>query len=403
MTKYLLENGCIRVYKVIMFLTLLLLFSIPHLSLNYLFSYGALVNQILYSAVLFLFALILISSLSNSNTSLTFFDILILCFALLNLLNSDSWFNPNETAWVILTSILCYFIIRCGFEKIEEGLCFKHLTYCILIAVLIQITYVLLQFAGVLLNPNHLFNVGGSFGHPGYTIGVLSLGLLIVISNHNFSELDKYLQLAIVISLVITTILSVTLATRASIIVSGISLFVLINQYYPTFKIILNKYKIVFIIFVFSIGFALFFLKPNSLKGRYFIWKNAVHLIAQNPLIGFGSGKFTNTYNAYQITYFRSGFGNEEEKRLADFVILAYNDFLETGVELGLFGMALLLAIFVGYPLYSIRKQGSWGSLFPFIGIFICMSTWGILHEQIYSNLLFTFLAFWKGRYYEGC
>ncbi|MEM0941862.1 MAG: O-antigen ligase family protein [Bacteroidota bacterium] len=395
-TKYLDRNRYIKVFEAISFLTLLLLIPVPHLALNYLFSYGAFVNEILHFIALFLIALILIASLSRSNSSLTFFDVLILCFGLLNLLNSDNLFNLNETSSVILNSVLCYFTFNWIFEKIGEYICFKYLTLGILIAVMLQATYFALQSLNILLNPNHLFDVGGSFGHPGYTLGVLSLGILMVISNNAFTESDKYLQIAIIASFVTIMLLSVAMGARASIVVSGISLFVLLNRYHPSLERVLRKYKIAFLILIASIGSALFFLKSDSLQGRYFIWKNSVQLIAQKPLLGFGSNTFTNTYNTYQIDYFRSRYGSEQEKHLADFVILAYNDFLETGVELGLPGTILLLTIFTIYPLYTVLKNGNWESLAPFVGIFIFMNTWGILHEQAYGNLVFTFLAFWK-------
>ena len=76
-----------------------------------------------------------------------------------------------------------------------------------------------------------------------------------------------------------------------------------------------------------------------SASGRVLIWKVSAEMFKKNPITGVGFGNFANTYNFYQATYFASGKGSVINKMTAGQIRHAYNWYLETAVEFGLFGL----------------------------------------------------------------
>src|SRR5690554_3296128 len=94
------------------------------------------------------------------------------------------------------------------------------------------------------------------------------------------------------------------------------------------------------------------------------------------------------------MNYFRGGNGTDGERLQADYVILAYNDFIETGLENGITGLMLLAFILV-LVLRQARKIKTGASvIYPILGFIVFMNFWGIIHEVLYSSLLFTVIAY---------
>lgn len=79
-------------------------------------------------------------------------------------------------------------------------------------------------------------------------------------------------------------------------------------------------------------------------------------MIAEKPQ-GYGYGLFEKYYNRKQADYFKSGNATVEEKRTASFCNMAYNDYLEQGVEGGLIGISYLAAFYMLLVVESIRKS----------------------------------------------
>lgn len=97
-------------------------------------------------------------------------------------------------------------------------------------------------------------------------------------------------------------------------------------------------------------------MKRDSADGRLLVWKVSASMIAEHPM-GCGYGLFPKHYNLRQAEYFHEEHGTETERRNASFVYMAYNDFLEHGVEGGVIGMLFLAGFYVliikGPPLPS--------------------------------------------------
>lgn len=87
-------------------------------------------------------------------------------------------------------------------------------------------------------------------------------------------------------------------------------------------------------------------MKRDSADGRLLVWKVSASMIAEHPM-GCGYGLFPKHYNLRQAEYFHEEHGTETERRNASFVYMAYNDFLEHGVEGGVIGMLFLMGFYV--------------------------------------------------------
>lgn len=104
------------------------------------------------------------------------------------------------------------------------------------------------------------------------------------------------------------------------------------------------------IIAAISVG-KLYNMKRDSADGRLLIWRLSAQMIAEQPF-GHGYGLFEKHYNLRQAEYFREHGGTETERRNAAFTCMAYNDYLEHGVDGGIIGMAFL----IGFYALAIRR-----------------------------------------------
>lgn len=103
---------------------------------------------------------------------------------------------------------------------------------------------------------------------------------------------------------------------------------------------------IVALIFVQAL-YTLYSTKEVSALSRARIWNNSLHLMAKEPLIGYGFGMFEKEYNQYSASI---------RLPVNDHVNMAYNDFLELGVEGGI-PAVLLYGAFLFSLLNTYRKN----------------------------------------------
>ena len=97
-------------------------------------------------------------------------------------------------------------------------------------------------------------------------------------------------------------------------------------------------------------------MKRDSAAGRKLIWHLSAQMICERPL-GHGYGLFEKHYNQRQAKYFAAGGGTETERRTATYVGMAYNDYLEHGVDGGIIGMLFLAGFYVLAILMSVRRK----------------------------------------------
>ncbi len=107
-------------------------------------------------------------------------------------------------------------------------------------------------------------------------------------------------------------------------------------------------------------GYLLFVLKPDSARGRLFMWKITCRAIAEKPLTGYGIHNFAVAYGNAQETYFAAGDYEPWEERVAGSPEYAFNEYLQAAVELGI-PLAVCLLVVVVLCLYRGVRKGRYG------------------------------------------
>lgn len=107
-------------------------------------------------------------------------------------------------------------------------------------------------------------------------------------------------------------------------------------------------------------GYLLFVLKPDSARGRLFMWKITCRAIAEKPLTGYGIHNFAAAYGNAQETYFAAGDYEPWEERVAGSPEYAFNEYLQAAVELGI-PLAVCLLVVLVLCLYRGVRKGRYG------------------------------------------
>lgn len=104
-------------------------------------------------------------------------------------------------------------------------------------------------------------------------------------------------------------------------------------------------------------GHLLFALKPDSARGRLFMWKITCRAIAEKPLAGYGVNNFAAAYGDAQEAYFAVGDYEPWEERVAGSPEYAFNEYLQAAVELGIPLAACLLVVVILCLYIGVRKE----------------------------------------------
>jgi O-antigen ligase len=114
--------------------------------------------------------------------------------------------------------------------------------------------------------------------------------------------------------------------------------------------------------------------EENSTSARLHIWRYAAEAIQDNPVIGAGTGdvrdELESVFNKYNYS-----FGLKHH-------LNAHNQFLHTGIALGLVGMLLLLSLFIAGFIGAFRERNFVYLLFLLI-IFLNCLTESLLERQV--------------------
>ena len=110
----------------------------------------------------------------------------------------------------------------------------------------------------------------------------------------------------------------------------------------------------------------------ESTQSRYYAWKAAKQLIAEKPLIGYGTGR---SWEKLQDQYLKMGYIGPQIKK-----INAHNQYLETAIDIGLVGLLYMILCFILPLIYAIRKK-------QFIyGAFLCILLLNIVVESMFEQ-----------------
>ena len=195
------------------------------------------------------------------------------------------------------------------------------------------------QMRGLFHNVNH-FSM-----YIGMTIP-LAVGLLVQKNQKRSIRSAVFLALALMLMCVI---LSRCRTVYIGLLISmGIMLAVLYRQnnlgkHEKRMKFWAAKWSALIIFASSGLVWIFFQFKPLSAIGRLAIWKVSLRMISQFPVFGIGFNNFASLYNLNQGVFFSQGLGSEMERLSASHVMYAFNDYLESAVELGLVGLIVVL------------------------------------------------------------
>ena len=245
----------------------------------------------------------------------------------------------------------------------------------------------LMQLLGFRASLHHLFSFTGTFFNTGPYGGLLAVCMSIALGfmvkqSQQFNcqcKLMKRFPRTILLNpdfvLYVLCILSFSASftvffaamSRAAIVSFLISAVVVIFTQPVTKRVLSNFFKMnrkikvgvtlaISVVLLSGVG-ATYYLKKESANGRVLIWQVSCQVMAKQSLLGSGFGTFFGAYSTGSADYFRER-PLSPAIPIADVPEYSFNEYLQTGVETGIVGMTLLLAILF-WTLYRLLKAKS--------------------------------------------
>ena len=114
---------------------------------------------------------------------------------------------------------------------------------------------------------------------------------------------------------------------------------------------------------------SMFYLKPDSAKGRLFMWHMTSLAIAEKPFTGYGSGNFGAAYGLTQEKYFATQPYEAWEEDVAGCLEYAFNEYLQIATEHGIIVLtiALLLVAACWWEGFRRKRWGICGAILSFL------------------------------------
>lgn len=282
--------------------------------------------------------------------------------------------------WYYLGYLLIYFIgkqLICSQKDIRKTILSIIVTISFIAFINAGIAF--LQYFNITPSHNRYFKINGMFHSPNQLGAILGIGILSCFAYLKHQKTTKNKQILIcMFCLFLVTILLLTESRGALIALLGGSLF--LN--FKTIMSFIKRYNkltfstglITIIITVWGINH-LYHKNPDSIYGRYFILKTTTNQIIENPW-GYGINSFAKEYNNAKAIYFSTERSWKEIKN-ADFVYIAFNDFLELFFEMGIIWFTLFLFLFflLFYKKDTKPETTMAKSLIIFLGLFALTNT----------------------------
>lgn len=232
----------------------------------------------------------------------------------------------------------------------------------------IEAVWGLCQLYGYATSNHSLYALTGSFFNPGPYSGYLAMVLPVCM--HQWLAGDKWRRrVAGGAMLLILCVLPAGMS-RSAWIAAAISCLWVYGWHakwgvYLAKMWLLHKPRMIMVVVgglcgLLLAGCLLFALKPDSARGRLFMWKMTCHAIAEKPLAGHGIGSFAAAYGNAQEAYFAAGDYEPWEEYVAGSPEYAFNEYLQVAVEVGI-PLALSLLAVILFCLYIGVRKGRFG------------------------------------------
>lgn len=244
---------------------------------------------------------------------------------------------------------------------LREGLLSrKHIERGWLLMLVVQLGTLLLQARGTVSSYNRFFSLTGCSENPNVT-AILLVMMLPLLYDKVVDRKEKRVPYGVL--LVLTLLFVILLKCRTAYL--GLLVMIVVKilshrQIRQWWKGRTLWYKtgltLGLVTFAVALGVGLYQMKRDSANGRLLVWKVSAQMMKQHPE-GIGVGMFEHDYNLSQANYWQSGLATEAERWVSDTVFMAYNDYLETGVETGILGTLFLLTFFVSVIVTAYRRR----------------------------------------------
>ena len=231
------------------------------------------------------------------------------------------------------------------------------------------------QLYGFSDSGHSLYAMTGSFFNPGPYSGYLAMVLPVCLHQYLIGDGKMDRVFAAGAGLLILCVLPAGMS-RSAWLAGGVSCL-WVYACYADWGIKLKKawqqYRRLVVVSAFGgvcalvlAGWLMFVLKPDSACGRLFMWKIACRAVAEQPLLGYGMGGFAAAYGDAQEAYFATGDYELWEERVAGSPEYAFNEYLQTAVELGgpLTLCLLAVVLFCLYIGIKNKRFGICGAVF---------------------------------------
>ncbi len=321
----------------------------------------------------------------RKNIAMNYFSIYLLCWITFVVVHGllSPVMEEYRTLYLCITlfSVLPFAYLRSiGMltrRSIENGL---------LLVTMMHILCIMGQYMGLLSSYNAYFSVVGFNENPTvtaiYIVGTMPL-LAGRLRERRYKKSYFILLLLCLLSLV-------CLKCRTAYIGLCVEIFIGITFYVRKNKdsvLIAHKWAFLLLsLVIVAVGaMKLYKLKQDSADSRLLIWKLSTKMIVEKPQ-GYGYGLYERNYNLRQSDYFRGGVSSETERRTASFTAMAYNDYLEHGVEGGIIGMLFIVTFYIMLIRQSLRKRDM--RICCVVGSFSVMSLTNFVYSSIQPWLL---------------
>lgn len=252
----------------------------------------------------------------------------------------------------------------------------KYLPVCLSLLGCLLAGWGMLQLYGW-ASPGHpLFRITGPFFNPGPYSGYLSL--LLPVSLYGTLTARGWLRSLHVLSILSMICILPAAMSRSAWIAIAVSLLWVaamrqgwlgrLRAYYRKHPRKTAGWVAAGCVVIALAGTGLFLLKADSARGRLLIWKNTFRAVSEQPIAGYGVGRFPSVYGRAQADYFASGQATDTEKWVAGYVEYAFNDYLQLALEGGVVLLLLVLGwgVLVFRSGMRMREYGACGALLAF-------------------------------------
>lgn len=330
-----------------------------------------------------LFVTLLNNTKFESPTMAAYF-LFVLSTAILMLLTSLAYLfskatvkQHNTLPVILLVVLTLYYFLHTALQ--QQGIGIMHvllLAYCLLFVccvILLNIFEVnlrhiytgitalaafesvicLLQLSGVVNSPTTLFRVSGTWVNPNVTAMFLAMStpavLILSLQAGSFKR-KIYLFVLLLISVAL-----LSLKCRTAFIGVLINASVIANAKFQLIRTIRERFKTTKAVVIYTLFICvaaalltgLYYSKQASADGRKLIWKVSLQMVAERPLTGVGYGYFEREYNLKQAAWLNSNKASATEINNADYVQMAYNEYLQHLVEGGVVAFIIVILFFI--------------------------------------------------------